>query len=104
MGDALGVGEAPGDFCARARQHIEEVTREDGDALALQPQGTMSRKHQRVFAYAEYDLEPPPGEAKICGKMLFENGFRTARAGERWLRHTPLPVNSWVDRSLCSEM
>lgn len=100
---ALGVAVAADDFCARAHQHIDEVIQEDTKAWALQPAGTPGRRHQRVFVYAEYDLEPPAGEPEIKGRMLFENGFRTVRAAERWLWHTPLPVNTWVDRSLCSE-
>merc|ERR1712028_162690 len=62
------------------------------------------RKHQRVFSYAEYDIEPPMGESEIRGQMLFENGFRSIRANIKWLKCTPLPVSSWVDRNLCAEM
>ncbi|CAE8628100.1 unnamed protein product, partial [Polarella glacialis] len=105
--DRIGVPEASMDFCARARKEISEPLADEAEALAdLGPSAGTSRKHQRVFAYAEYDLEPPPGEAEIRGKMLFENGFRTTRvrADQRWLRPTPLPINSWVDRSLCAEM
>lgn len=145
--DALGVLEAPSDFCERARQQISEVTagdraalenedvntnkrkkmeqsesRVDGGAIHEERIGFIdeemskchegkkvsvkggTRKHHQVFAYAEYDLEPPPGEQEeIKGRMLFENGFRTVRAQERWLKPTPLPISTWVDRSLCAE-
>mmetsp|Transcript_121613 Transcript_121613/g.378105 ORF Transcript_121613/g.378105 Transcript_121613/m.378105 type:complete len:212 (+) Transcript_121613:1-636(+) len=102
--DRLGVPEAPLEFCGRAERCIEQVLLKDSSALAQQTTGAGWRKHQRVFAYAEYDLEPPPGEEEIRGRMLFENGFRAIRGDQRWLKHTPLPLNSWVDRSLCSEM
>lgn len=101
--DALGVPEPPAEFCGRARRHIDDVVSADGCALAQQHAESAGHKHRRVFAYAEYDLEPPPGEPEIRGRMLFENGFRTLRTSHRWLQHTPLPINSWVDRSLCSE-
>lgn len=103
--DVLGVRKAPGDFCIRAELEIDKVTAEDGDAfLSGSDDQASGRKHQRVFAYAEYDLEPPLMESEIRGQMLFENGFRGVRADIDWLKHTPLPVSSWVDRSLCAEM
>mmetsp|Transcript_82442 Transcript_82442/g.233828 ORF Transcript_82442/g.233828 Transcript_82442/m.233828 type:complete len:210 (+) Transcript_82442:277-906(+) len=99
--DALGVPEPPAEFCGRARGRIEDAASAGG--APAQHAESAGHRHRRVFAYAEYDLEPPPGEPEIRGSMLFENGFRALRAGQRWLQHTPLPINSWVDRSLCSE-
>jgi len=108
--DALGVPQAPADFAERARRQIEEVNAADGDAFLRDAEekttAATGKKHQRVFAYAEYRLEPPPGDDPelIRGRMLFENGFRSMRSDLKWFKHTPLPVNTWVDRSLCAEM
>lgn len=103
--DRLGVLEAPAEFCLRAEEEIGKVNAEDRAAFISDAEDQVSgRKHQRVFAYAEYEIEPPPGEAEITGKMLFENGFRGVRAETNLLQRMQLPVNSWVDRSLCAEM
>eukprot|EP00747_Dinoflagellata_sp_TGD_P142893 gnl/TRDRNA2_/TRDRNA2_176308_c4_seq7.p1 gnl/TRDRNA2_/TRDRNA2_176308_c4~~gnl/TRDRNA2_/TRDRNA2_176308_c4_seq7.p1 ORF type:complete len:314 (+),score=49.47 gnl/TRDRNA2_/TRDRNA2_176308_c4_seq7:221-1162(+) len=103
--DALGVAETSNQLVKNAQKQIDDIIREDDAVLVPKSmeQGS-SRKHQRVFSYAEYELEPPADEqGMICGKMLFENGFRTTRADPRWFKHTPLPINTWVDRSLCAE-
>lgn len=108
--NAVGVPAAPPSFCERAQQQISETIAVDGLAVASQVlehdigASCGPRKHRRVFAYAEYDLELVPGAAgRIQGKLLFENGFQSARANAQWFRHTPLPINTWVDRSLCAE-
>lgn len=101
--DELGISKAPSDFEARALQHISELGLTSTGAQPASEAGS-ERKHKRVFAYAEYSLEAPvEGEEPIEGKMLFENGFRCMRGDARWLRHVKLPINSWVDRSLCAE-
>jgi len=102
--DCLGVLPASEDFVARAQRQIAEQLADPEIAeLTAGVQRDTGRKHQRVFAYAEYDLEPPPGESEICGRMLFENGYRSMRGDQRWLKHTPLPLNTFVDRRLCAE-
>lgn len=98
--DDLGVSLASAAFVARAQRQITEQLADVSQLSTVMPDG---RKHQRVFAYAEYDLEPPPGEPEILGRMLFENGYRSMRGDQRWLKHTPLPLNTFVDRRLCAE-
>jgi len=101
--DILGVPEAPDDFRARAAENIREIGLADLRAAGAEG-GRSQERRRRVFSYAEYDLEPPRGEDPIQGRMLFENGFRDMRGDAKWLKHTPLPINHEVDRSLCCEI
>lgn len=97
----LCIAEAPRDFSERAallvvqfqKRHAETWWRSDG------------LLHQRVVSYAEMDVEP--FAARNCGALrsprFQQNGYHGMRQGQDWIVATSLPLNSNVDRSLCSE-
>lgn len=96
--------EASLEFCLRAQAEIDKA--DASDTLASNHDGhdgVSGLQHQRVFAYAECDIISPHNEPDVKDCMLFENGFCGTSIDTSMLNYTPLPLNSFVDRSLCAE-
>ncbi|CAK9065991.1 unnamed protein product [Durusdinium trenchii] len=89
------------DFILRAMQSFPTCA---GRTRGLETQRPQQR---RIFAYSEHRLQTTDatgGRDATAGRMLREHGFQGLRRWQKgWLKPLTLPVNHYVDRSVCAE-
>eukprot|EP00913_Durusdinium_trenchii_P000750 g700.t1 len=96
------------DFILRAMQSFPTCA---GRTRGLDPRcfglETQRPQQRRIFAYSEHRLQTTDatgGRDATAGRMLREHGFQGLRRWQKgWLKPLTLPVNHYVDRSVCAE-
>lgn len=94
------------EFCLRASGRFPRLP--SGEiARSNDPSAMGSPAQRRIFAYAEYQFTPAVlerGDAPVQGAMLRENGCQGYRSWQKgWLKPSALPINPYVDHSMCAE-
>jgi len=102
----LDVKEPDEEFSLRAAGRFPRLP--SGDiARSNDPSAAGAPSQRRIFAYAEYEFTPAVlerGDLPISGAMLRENGCQGYRSWQKgWIKASALPINPYVDHSMCAE-
>eukprot|EP00747_Dinoflagellata_sp_TGD_P191845 gnl/TRDRNA2_/TRDRNA2_55814_c0_seq1.p1 gnl/TRDRNA2_/TRDRNA2_55814_c0~~gnl/TRDRNA2_/TRDRNA2_55814_c0_seq1.p1 ORF type:complete len:524 (+),score=82.10 gnl/TRDRNA2_/TRDRNA2_55814_c0_seq1:217-1788(+) len=103
----IGIGKAPENWVADAKQYVAAWAEGPGKKLNRGEDWKANTVHRRIYVFCEYHFASTlrPMSPLLEGTSFQLNGLHGDPITNRrpWLCAVPLPISKWVDRNLCAE-